>query len=53
MTTTPAMSAATPAPDPGLTAHRVRTNSRISLHPIGYDSNGAAIYPWQLEDSDA
>jgi hypothetical protein len=31
-----------------LTAHRTRTNTRISLEPIGYDSDGAPLYAWQL-----
>lgn len=33
-----------------LTAHRTRTNTRISFEPIGYDSEGAPLYAWQLED---
>lgn len=39
------------APDP-LTAHRTRTNTRTPLEPIGYDSEGAPLYVWQLYDGD-
>jgi hypothetical protein len=31
-------------------AHRTRTNTRTSLEPIGYDSEGAPLYAWQLDD---
>lgn len=36
-------------PDP-VTAHRTRTNTRTPLEPIGYDSEGAPLYAWQLDD---
>ncbi len=36
-------------PDP-VTGHRTRTNTRTSLEPIGYDSEGAPLYAWQLDD---
>jgi hypothetical protein len=39
-----------PAPDCG---HRTRTNTRTSIEPIGYDSQGAPLYAWQLEDEQA
>jgi hypothetical protein len=39
-----------PGPLDPLTAHRTRTNTRISLEPIGYDSHGAPLYAWQLDD---
>ena len=32
--------------------HRTRTNTRAPLEPIGYDTNGAPIYAWQLTDED-
>lgn len=38
-------------PDP-LTAHRTRVNSRTPLEPIGYDSEGAPLYWWQVMDSE-
>jgi hypothetical protein len=36
-------------PEPDAT-HRTRTNTRTSLEPIGYDSEGAPLYAWQLDD---
>jgi hypothetical protein len=39
-----------PGPLDPLTAHRTRTNTRISFEPIGYDSEGSPLYPWQLDD---
>jgi hypothetical protein len=33
-------------------AHRTRTNTRIPLEPIGYDSEGAPLWPWQVMDGD-
>lgn len=45
-----------PSPPPGptdpLSAHRTRTNTRIPLEPIGYDSEGAPLWPWQVLDGD-
>lgn len=38
--------------DDSISAHRVRTNSRIPLEPIGYDSEGAPLWPWQVMDGD-
>lgn len=39
-----------PGPLDPLSAHRTRTNTRISFEPIGYDSDGAPLYAWQLDD---
>lgn len=39
-----------PGPLDPLSAHRTRTNTRISFEPIGYDSEGAPLYAWQLDD---
>lgn len=36
--------------DVDLFAHRTRTNTRTLLEPIGYDSEGAPLYAWQLND---
>jgi hypothetical protein len=39
-----------PRPLDPVTAHRTRSNTRTSLEPIGYDSEGAPLYAWQLDD---
>ncbi|ROP65646.1 hypothetical protein [Curtobacterium sp. ZW137] len=39
-----------PGPLDPLTAHRTRTNTRISFDPISYDSEVSPLYAWQLDD---
>ncbi len=35
-----------------MAAHRTRTNTRTPLEPIGYDSEGAPLWPWQVMDGE-
>lgn len=39
-------------PEDALSSHRTRTNTRTPLEPIGYGSDGAPLWPWQVLDGD-